>query len=543
MAFADDVAQGPRHRQPRRAAPLRGPSRGAGRAVPAPGRCPTAPSRSRSTSPTDPENLYQVDQWFEPMRRLHERHHVTVLVAQLGSHRASSSTARPVPVHHAADHRRDVERVPRPPAGPGDPLRQPEPGELRGDALRRPGARVHLPRRVRQGLHVEQPAQGLRPRLHRRHGRPRADHAQADRLRRVARWSRSAGRRSTSTSPARRCRATAAPWCSSPPPGRATGRRCATPRSSRTARRWCGRSSRPGGTGWSTGRTRAPASRCARRRAAHDDIVEVLRDANSADPTAGHVVDVEGGFGWQLAAPTSRVMDISAVAYDWLATGKPLLVTRPAEPRAALPESGLVRELTLLRRRGCRARARDRRRGGRAPRRHARGPGARYFGDTTPGASMERFLDACSPVVAGARGGPGRARRSRGDRTTARAAGTVSPSGLDPPGVISTSPQSRCASRRVSWFRQPWPAARERRTSGWRPAGSARTCWRCSLVMRAPRAVHRGIEARALLVGEAVPERAGLRGGAGWSEHSSRRPRPWPAGPRARCRRAGRPAG
>ena len=41
-------------------------------------------------------------------------------------------------------------------------------------------------------------------------------------------------------------------------------------------------------------------------------------------------------------------MDISAVAYDWLATGKPLLVTRPAEPRAQLPESGLVRELPLL---------------------------------------------------------------------------------------------------------------------------------------------------------------------------------------------------
>ena len=25
-----------------------------------------------------PENLYQIDQWFEPLRRLHERHHVTV---------------------------------------------------------------------------------------------------------------------------------------------------------------------------------------------------------------------------------------------------------------------------------------------------------------------------------------------------------------------------------------------------------------------------------------------------------------------------------
>ena len=44
------------------------------------------------------ENLYQIDQWFEPLRRLHERHHVTVLVPQLGDHRASSCGGSPVPV-------------------------------------------------------------------------------------------------------------------------------------------------------------------------------------------------------------------------------------------------------------------------------------------------------------------------------------------------------------------------------------------------------------------------------------------------------------
>ena len=92
-------------------------------------------------------------------------------------------------------------------------------------------------------------------------------------------------------------------------------------------------------------------------------------------------------------------MDISAVAYDWLATGKPLLVTRPAEPRAQLPESGLVRELPLL----------DAADAGRAPEildaavRHLDDAHAalvrRYFGDTTPGASMQRFLDACSTIV------------------------------------------------------------------------------------------------------------------------------------------------
>jgi CDP-glycerol glycerophosphotransferase (TagB/SpsB family) len=134
--------------------------------------------------------------------------------------------------------------------------------------------------------------------------------------------------------------------------------------------------------------------------AAHAEVVKVLRAANAADPTAGHVVDVEGGFGWQLAASDVAIMDISAVAYDWLATAKPLLVTRPAEPRAELPESGLVREMSLF----------DAADAGRAAEvvdaavRHPDDAHAalvlRYFGDTTPGASMERFLAAVSTVVA-----------------------------------------------------------------------------------------------------------------------------------------------
>ena len=89
-------------------------------------------------------------------------------------------------------------------------------------------------------------------------------------------------------------------------------------------------------------------------------------------------------------------MDISAVAYDWLATAKPLLVTRPAEPRAQLPESGLVSEMELFD-------AADAARAAEVVDAAVRHPDEthaalvrRYFGDTTPGASMERFLEACS---------------------------------------------------------------------------------------------------------------------------------------------------
>jgi hypothetical protein len=133
--------------------------------------------------------------------------------------------------------------------------------------------------------------------------------------------------------------------------------------------------------------------------AAHREVVGILEAANSADPSAGHVVDVEGGFGWQLQAADVAVMDISAVAYDWLATAKPLLLTRPAEPLARIPDVGLVTETALFD-------AAD------APRaaelvdaavaagseRHA-ALVEHYFGDTTPGASMQRFLDACDAVV------------------------------------------------------------------------------------------------------------------------------------------------
>jgi hypothetical protein len=133
---------------------------------------------------------------------------------------------------------------------------------------------------------------------------------------------------------------------------------------------------------------------------AHREILSTITAANRADPTAGHVADTSGPFGWQIDAADVCVADISAVAYDWLATAKPLIVTRPAEERAELPESGLVRELDLLD-------AAD------APRAAALVDEARahpdethaalvrrYFGDTTPGASMQRFIDAVSRVIA-----------------------------------------------------------------------------------------------------------------------------------------------
>jgi hypothetical protein len=76
--------------------------------------------------------------------------------------------------------------------------------------------------------------------------------------------------------------------------------------------------------------------------AADRQIRALLRDAGDR-----HLVD-EGGYGWQWAFADACITDVSAVAYDWLATGKPLVVTRPADPRAELPPSRLLETLELL---------------------------------------------------------------------------------------------------------------------------------------------------------------------------------------------------
>jgi hypothetical protein len=59
-----------------------------------------------------------------------------------------------------------------------------------------------------------------------------------------------------------------------------------------------------------------------------------------------HLVDV-GPYGWQWAFADACVTDISAVAYDWLGTGKPLVITEPA-PTAYRPASPLLDRLPLL---------------------------------------------------------------------------------------------------------------------------------------------------------------------------------------------------
>src|SRR5512133_1940049 len=59
-----------------------------------------------------------------------------------------------------------------------------------------------------------------------------------------------------------------------------------------------------------------------------------------------HLVDLEC-YGWHWEFADACITDISAVAYDWLATGKPLLITEPA-PGAYSPPSALLDTIPLL---------------------------------------------------------------------------------------------------------------------------------------------------------------------------------------------------
>ena len=60
-----------------------------------------------------------------------------------------------------------------------------------------------------------------------------------------------------------------------------------------------------------------------------------------------HYID-ESPFGWHLGYHDLMISDISAIAYDWLSTGKPILLTKPVEKKAVVEEFPLVEKLRSI---------------------------------------------------------------------------------------------------------------------------------------------------------------------------------------------------
>jgi hypothetical protein len=107
-----------------------------------------------------------------------------------------------------------------------------------------------------------------------------------------------------------------------------------------------------------------------------------------------HLVDRDS-YGWQWDFADACITDISAVAYDWLPTGKPLVITEPA-PSAYRPPSPLLDALPLLAARDAgkvmiRILALQ---GDPAARGQLRELGYYYFGDVSSQQSTKRFEDA-----------------------------------------------------------------------------------------------------------------------------------------------------
>lgn len=133
---------------------------------------------------------------------------------------------------------------------------------------------------------------------------------------------------------------------------------------------------------------------------AADEIVQTIELANKQDPSAQHLIDLHTPFGWQTGAADVCICDISAVAFDWLATGKPLVMTRPVSEDAVVDTEGLVANTLLMDANDASAAAKlvqDIQAGGMGDA-YAKLV-EYYFGDVANNNSTKRFIAASKKVV------------------------------------------------------------------------------------------------------------------------------------------------
>ncbi|WP_127474407.1 CDP-glycerol glycerophosphotransferase family protein [Microbacterium sulfonylureivorans] len=130
--------------------------------------------------------------------------------------------------------------------------------------------------------------------------------------------------------------------------------------------------------------------------AANRRIIAAIAAANAADPSARHVFDDGPDLGWQLSAADVAIVDISAMVYDRLAADKPLMITRPADPAAAIDTHGYLSACEWLDAAAAPSIVAETERVLGDPEAVARLEQwvRHYFGDAAPGAATERFHGA-----------------------------------------------------------------------------------------------------------------------------------------------------
>lgn len=82
--------------------------------------------------------------------------------------------------------------------------------------------------------------------------------------------------------------------------------------------------------------------------AARDQVAQMIATSLAKDPAAGHVVDLGSDFGWQLAQCDVCIADVSAVALDAVAAGKPVVITEPAAQSANVSPDSVMSRFDLL---------------------------------------------------------------------------------------------------------------------------------------------------------------------------------------------------
>ena len=136
--------------------------------------------------------------------------------------------------------------------------------------------------------------------------------------------------------------------------------------------------------------------------AANRAIIDAIARANAADPAAQHIYDDGPSLGWQLAAADVAITDISAMVYDRLATGKPLIVTRPVSASAEVDENGYLGACEWLTAdaAGEIVAIADAVQFDAEAQKRLKFWVERHFGDTTPGVATARFHEAIERLMA-----------------------------------------------------------------------------------------------------------------------------------------------
>lgn len=133
-----------------------------------------------------------------------------------------------------------------------------------------------------------------------------------------------------------------------------------------------------------------------------DAEVRRLVEAAATADAVGHVVETVRPLGACFAAADVLVCDVSAVAMDWLPTSRPLVVTVPASPAVVTAGTRLLEvapRLAVEDLHGVAGLLSDQLT--RDPTKDERVALVDYYlGDTTRGAATRRFLDACTRVIA-----------------------------------------------------------------------------------------------------------------------------------------------